>query len=106
MFLYCFPKRYESLKSELFYECIALIDFPWYHSHLTELFVKRTESRPYQCQGAGDLEVVDDVEALPVAEVDDEDEHDGEDARDHGVQLPAAVHCQVGDLRELRLVTL
>ena len=79
-------KRYESLKSELFY--------------------KRAESCSSQCQGAGDLEVVNNVKALPVAEVDDEDEHDGEDASDHGVQLPAAVHCQVGDLRELRLVTL
>ena len=59
----------------------------------------RAEFRPSQCQGPRYPEVVNNVGALPVAKVDDQDKHDGEDACDHGVQLPDAIHCQAGDLR-------
>ena len=56
--------------------------------------------------GAGDLEVVDLVGAVPVGEVDDDDQDEGDDPRDHRVQLPPAVHGQGGDLRQLRVVDL
>ena len=55
---------------------------------------------------AGNLEVVDLVGAVPVREVDDDDQDEGDDPRDHRVQLPPAVHRQGRDLRQLRVVNL
>ena len=45
-------------------------------------------------------------EGHPRHEVDDDDQDEGDDPRDHRVQLPPAVHRQGGDLRQLRVVNL
>ena len=55
---------------------------------------------------SGNVEVVDLVGAVPVGEVDHDDQDEGDDPRDHRVQLPPSVHCQGGDLRQLRMVNL
>ena len=55
---------------------------------------------------SGNVEVVDLVGAVPVGEVDDDDQDEGDDPRDHRVQLPPSVHRKGGDLRQFRVVNL